>query len=242
MSLVDQFWYAWPWMGLGMAVVMLVLLFGTNLLRSNGGHRWLDPVWLAWCAMPVYLVHQFEEYACNMADGSYLIIDQVFVNAGSVMDLSSLPLAYFPLVNIALVWVGVPLSAWICRRNPVIGLAPYGFILVNGLMHCMGMLTGAIPIELNPGFWTGTFVFLPMVALVIYATVREKFMSGGALAVALVAGALAHAMLGAGYGVCAVAGPVACLILGAFAGVSSIVFAWHGCKIFKVRYTAPSGD
>ena len=58
------------------------------------------------------------------------------------MDLSNLPLAYFPLVNIALVWMGVPLSAWICRRNPVIGLAPYGFILVNGLMHCLGTLVG----------------------------------------------------------------------------------------------------
>ena len=239
MNLAEQFFYAWPWMGLGMAAIMLVLLFGTDLLRSNSGKRWLDPVWLAWCAMPAYLVHQFEEYALNMVDGSFLIIDQVFANAGSVMDLSNLPLAYFPLVNIALVWIGVPLSAWICRRNPVIGLAPYGFILAHGLMHCLGTLSGMMPLSLNPGFWTGTFLFLPLVALVIYATVRVKFMSGGALAVALVSGAIAHALLGAGYAASAVGGPAACLILGAFAGVSSILFAWLGCKLFKVRYESP---
>ena len=124
MDLAEQFWYAWPWMGLGAAVVMAVLLFCTDLLRSDGGRRWLDPVWLAWLAVPIYLLHQFEEYACNLADGEYLIIGQVFANAGGIMDLSQLPLAFFPEVNILLVWVAVPISAYLCRRNPVIGLAP----------------------------------------------------------------------------------------------------------------------
>lgn len=236
MSIVDQFWFSWPWMGLGMAVIMLFLLFGTNLLRSRKCSRWLDPQWLAWLAMPVYLIHQFEEYACHRVGDGYLIIDQVFQNTQGVLDLSSLPMAYFPEVNIALVWVGVPLSAFLCRWNPVIGLAPYGFILVNGLMHCVGTLSGMMPIEGNPGYWTGTFVFLPLVGLVIYATVKEKFMSGGALAVALVAGALAHVILGGGYAAAALGGPAAAIIVGGFAGVSSIVLAWLGCKIFHVRY------
>lgn len=237
--MAEQFWIAWPWMGLGMAVIMLVLLFGTNVLRSKSstGSRWLDPQWLAWAAMPAYLIHQFEEYACNTIDGGYVIINQVFTNTQGVLDLSNLPLVYFPEVNICLVWFAVPLSAFLCHWNPVIGLAPYGFILVNGLMHCLGTLSGAMPVEANPGFWTGTFIFLPLVAVVIYATVKKKFMSGGALAVALVSGILAHAMLGAAYGVTAVGGGIAALIVGAFAGFSSILFAWLGCKIFPVRYT-----
>lgn len=240
MPVTEAFFYAWPWMGLGMAVIMLVLLFGTNLLRSNTGSRWLDPVWLAWVAMPAYLIHQFEEYACNFVDGSFVIIDQVFVNAGAMVDLSNLPLAYFPEVNIALVWVGVPICAFLSRKNPVIGLAPYGFILVNGLMHCMGTLTGMMPLELNPGFWTGIFVFLPLACIVIYASIKKKIMSGGALAVSLVAGVLAHGLLGAGYAVCAVGGPVACLVLGCFAGISPAIFAWLGCLIFHARYAVPA--
>lgn len=191
--------------------------------------------------MPAYLLHQFEEYCLNLtSDGTYVIIDQVFANAGSILDLSTLPMAYFPLVNIALVWVGVPICAFLARRNPVIGLAPYGFILVNGLMHCLGSLSGMMPIESNPGFWTGTFVFLLLVALVVYATLKRRFMSGGALAVSFAAGFLAHGMLGVGYIVCAVVGPAACLALGCFAGVSPAIFAWLGCKLFHVRYAVPA--
>lgn len=240
MSLVEQFWVAWPWMGLGMACVMLVLLFGTNLLRSREGSRWLDPQWLAWVVMPVYLIHQFEEYALNMTGSdSFLIIGQVFANAGNVMDLSNLPLAYFPEVNVVFVWFGVPLAAFLCRWNPVIGLSPYGLLLVNGLMHCLGTLSGAMPLEANPGFWTGTFVFLPLFAVVVYAAVKVKFMSGAGLAISLVSGVLAHVMLGAGYAAAAFGEPVAALALGCFTGFSSIVFAWLGCLIFKPRFERP---
>ena len=128
MSMADVFWYAWPWVGLGMGIVMLVLLFATDLMRESDAPRWRDPYWLAWAAMPAYLVHQFEEYALNIVDGHYVIVEQVFVNAGSVMDLSALPMFHFPLVNIALVWAGVPLAAWLGARlkNPVVALSPYG--------------------------------------------------------------------------------------------------------------------
>lgn len=240
MGLLDQFWYAWPWMGLGAAIVMVILLFCTSLLRSNDGARWLDPVWLAWLAVPVYLIHQFEEYGCNLIDGEYLIIKQVFGNAGRIIDLSQLPLAFFPEVNILLVWVAVPISACLCRQNPVIGLAPYGFILVNGLMHSLGSLSGMMPIALNPGFWTGTFVFLPLVALVVYATFKRKFMSGGALAVALVSGAISHVFFASGYFVSAIAGGAAALVVGGIGVFSSILFAWLGCKLFHVRYASPT--
>lgn len=242
MSLVEQFWYTWPWMGLGAAIVMVILLFCTNLLRSNSGARWLDPVWLAWLAMPVYLVHQFEEYTCNLVDGEYLIIEQVFANAGSIIDLGQLPMAFFPEVNILLVWVAVPISAYLCRRNPVIGLAPYGFILVNGLMHSLGTLSGMMPIALNPGFWTGTFVFLPLVVLVIYATFKKKFMTGGALAVALVAGAISHVFFASGYFVSAFAGGTAALVVGGIGVFSSMIFAWLGCKLFHVKYIPPKDE
>lgn len=242
MDTSHAFWYAWPWMGLGMAIVVLVLLFGTNALRSNQGRRWLDPVWLAWAAMPLYLIHQFEEYACNIVDGEYLIITQVFANAGSIFDLSNLPMAYFPAVNIGLAWIAVPLAACACRKNPVVGLAPYGFVLVNGLMHCVGTLAGLMPIAANPGFWTGTFLFLPMTALVIYTTFKEKFMSGGALVVSIVSGFLGHVLLGAGYAASALGGPLAALCVGVLAVFAPLFFAWLGCKAFPVRYAGCGSD
>jgi len=237
MSIAEAFWYAWPWVGLGMGIVMLVLLFATDLLRGSDAPRVRDPYWLAWASMPAYLVHQFEEYALNIANGDYVIVEQVFVNAGSIMDLSALPMFHFPLVNIALVWAGVPLAAWLGARlkNPVVALSPYGFILVNGLMHLAMTAARSVPVALNPGFFTGTFVFLPLAALTIAVCVRGRFMHGGGIAAFLVAGAIAHGLLGAGYAMSGVGGAMGVATLDLLAGLSPAFLAWAFCKLFKVK-------
>ncbi|MBQ9004544.1 MAG: HXXEE domain-containing protein, partial [Eggerthellaceae bacterium] len=162
MNIADAFWHAWPWVGLGMGIVMLVLLFATDLLRATGCPRWRDPYWLAWAAMPAYLVHQFEEYALNVVDGNYVIIEQVFSTVSGILDLSALPMLHVPLVNIALVWFGVPLAAWLGTRidNPAVAHSPYGFILVIGHLHFAMTAVRGVPVPLNPGFFTGTLVFL----------------------------------------------------------------------------------
>lgn len=242
MSMADVFWYAWPWVGLGMGIVMLVLLFATDLLRGSDAPRVRDPYWLAWAAMPAYLVHQFEEYALNIADGNYVIVEQVFVNAGGIMDLSALPLFHFPLVNIALVWAGVPLGAWLGARlrNPVVALSPYGFILVNGLIHFAMTVVRGVPVALNPGFFTGTLLFLPLVAVVIVACARGGLVRGGGIAAFLVAGAITHVLLGAGYAMSAVGGSAGVAVLDLLAGLSPALLAWAFCGMFKVKL--PGGD
>jgi hypothetical protein len=239
MTLLDQFWYAWPWMGLGGAAVLLILLFGTDLLRSGEGPRRRDPVWLAWAAVEMYLLHQFEEYGLHVTDGQYDIVTQV--TTMGLFDLSDLPMAHFPAGNIVLVWVGMALAAWLCRRNPVIGLAPYGFIMVNGLMHVVQTVALGIAPADNPGFFTGAFLFLPVTALVIYACVKGDFMDGRGLAVALGAGVLSHLLLGAAYALCAALGGAAVLAFDVAVSFGFVVFGWLGCKAFrpKVRALGP---
>ena len=241
MGIVEQFWWAWPWMGLGMAVVMLVLLFGTDLLHGMDAPRWRDPYWLAWLAMPAYLVHQFEEYPLHITDGQYDIVSTVL--AIPVFDLSQLPMAHFPMVNIALVWVGVPLAAWLGRRmgNPVVALAPFGFLLLNGFVHVAQAVSGMMPAPVNPGFFTGAFVFLPLVALAIVVCVRGDFMDGKGLAIALVSGAIGHILLGVAYALCSATGPAFVLCFDVLAGLAPMLLALLFCRIFKVRIPG-SGD
>lgn len=237
MDFAQECWYGWPWIGLGMAAVVLVLMFGTNLLRSTTTARWRDPYWLAWAAFPAYLAHQFEEYSLHITDGQFDIVSQVFVNAGSVMNLSNLPMLHFPLVNITLVWIGVPLAAWLGRKldNPVVALSPYGFVLVNGLVHCLGTVSGAISVTGNPGFFTGSLVFLPLCALVIFECMRGPYMRGGGLALTLGSGAIAHGLVGAAYALSA-AGPAMVIAFDVLAGIAPVLLAYAGCRLFKVRY------
>ena len=57
----------WPWLGLGMSVALLALLFATNVFRSDRGiSRWRDPVLLAWLAPAAYMLHQTEEYGVTL--------------------------------------------------------------------------------------------------------------------------------------------------------------------------------
>ena len=45
----SYFFNIWPWMGLGAAVVVLILLFCTDWLRGDTAKsRWRDPFWLGW--------------------------------------------------------------------------------------------------------------------------------------------------------------------------------------------------
>lgn len=232
MSVLDQFWFAWPWMGLGIAVVMVVLLFGTDLLRGGDLPRWRDPVWLAWCAMPAYLVHQFEEYALHITDGQFDIIQAV--GSTGIIDLSTFPMAHFPLVNLALVWFAVPLAAYLGKRlnNPVVGLAPYGFILANGLLHVGQALTGMASVANNPGFFTGLLVFLPLSALVILTGLKYRFLSGKGLAIALASGVLGHVLLGGAYVTAAIAGPVGVITFDLLAAFAPILLALLGTRLF----------
>ena len=58
------FYTVWPFIGVGGAIVMVAILLMTDTFRGNTTvSRWRDPVWLAWLAVPLYWVHQLEEYS-----------------------------------------------------------------------------------------------------------------------------------------------------------------------------------
>src|SRR5687767_5582946 len=65
-SILQTHWFytVWPFIGVGGAIVMVAILLVTDTFRGNTmTSRWRDPVWLAWIAVPLYWIHQFEEYS-----------------------------------------------------------------------------------------------------------------------------------------------------------------------------------
>lgn len=53
----NSFDFGWSWMELGVGIVLFILLFATDIFRSNNESRLKDPRWLSWLLVPVYLVH-----------------------------------------------------------------------------------------------------------------------------------------------------------------------------------------
>ncbi len=239
---MNDFDIGWPWMGLGAAVVLLVLMLGTDTMRSRAsGSRWWDPTWLAWLGVPLYLVHQFEEYPLHFiaARGSYEIVEGVCKAQGYDLHPNCpIPLSHFPVVNIALVWAAAPVAAWLCRRNPVVGLTYYGFILANGLLH---VVTGAIadggPLS-SPGFVTGALLFVPSAIWVSYVSVKSGLMTKSALALSLGGGIAGHVALVGAYWFVRVGGTPGILAADVVTAFVPILIAGVGSKLMGLAPTS----
>jgi hypothetical protein len=98
---------------------MVAILLMTDTFRGNTTvSRWRDLVWLAWLAVPLYWLHQLEEYSLPVIGLNYSLPDMVCKNFGfEPYPACPILLPFYPLVNIALMWLGAPLAAYLSRRN-----------------------------------------------------------------------------------------------------------------------------
>ena len=235
MGLSEVAYLAWPWAGLGGAVVLFIVLFATDWLRSRDDvGRWRDPAWLAWLPMPVYLCHVFEEYGMHVTGGQFDLV-RSFVDTGIGTRFGGLPDAIFPEINIAIIFVAFPIAAWLGRKNPVIGLMSYGFMLVNGLTHIAGTVALGGGLLAQPGNVTGLLCFIPLFAWFVYASVKGDFMDGKGLACAIVAGVVQHLGVFSVYAVNLAAGNVAAMAWTPFMAFLGIAVAWLLTKAVKPK-------
>jgi hypothetical protein len=185
---------AFPWIGLVGALVLLALLFGSKLLRSDpASPRWRDVGWLSWMAAVVYLLHNVEEYGVDL-------LGQRHAFPAALCALLRLPPypdcpihpSFFLAVNIPLFWVVGPIAALLGRRHPLIGLSLYSVIGINGLIHVLSaVLTGSY----NPGLLTAVALFLPLSAWVGHACFGRNGLRYKAMALLVVWGIALHVIL-----------------------------------------------
>jgi hypothetical protein len=185
---------AWPWIGLGFAVVLGILL-ATGLLRSDRTvPRWRDLRWLSFLAVAVYLVHNVEEYGIA-ADGTlHAFPDSLCALLGQPgYPGCGIPPAFFLAVNLPLVWIAGPLAALLSTRFPLAGLTLWGVIGINAIVH---IVPAIVQRQYDPGLLTAIVLFLPLTAMTAVAALgRRGPYRRRAGAVLLAAGVLMHAVL-----------------------------------------------
>lgn len=159
-----------PWIGLAIAAPLLVLLFTTNVLRSDPGvSRWRDLTWLSWAGSTAYLLHNVEEYGIDLLGQTYAFPTFLCGMFGfhAIYPTCPVPPQVFTAVNVPMFWLAGPIAALMSRRHPVVGLTIYSVISVNMMTHIVqGVVSGTF---YNPGFLTALILFLPLTAWVIYA-------------------------------------------------------------------------
>jgi hypothetical protein len=236
----NWFYTVWPFIGIGGVLVIIPILLLTDTFRSDRTvSRWRDAVWLAWLAAPLYWIHQFEEYSLPTLGLDYSIQEMICEKIGfPPYPDCPIPLAFYPLVNIALMWVGAPLAAYLCKRNVLIGLSFWGLLFANGLVHSMG---GVVEGVYNTGLLSGAILFVPLSIWVLYACAIRGPYSGKVVGVAFAAGAITHVLLFSGYGMykAGVFGNQGLLIFAAIIGVAPIIVAALVSRFFKVESLRP---
>ena len=166
---------AFPWIGLAGAIVLLVLLFATDTLRSDRSvSRWRDLTWLSWAGATAYLLHNVEEYGIDLLGQTYAFPKLFCGMFGfhATYPTCPVPPQVFTAVNVPMFWLAAPVAALMSKRHPVVGLTIYSVISVNMLTHIVqGVASGTF---YNPGFLTAVVLFLPLTAWMI----RAMFVTG----------------------------------------------------------------
>jgi hypothetical protein len=184
----------WCWIGLAMSAALLVLLFATDIFRSQPGmSRWRDPVWLAWLAPASYMIHQFEEYGID-AFGQRFAFPDVLCAAVSMppYPACSLPEAVFVGINIPVIWGAGLVCALMSRRHRFVGLGLYAIHFTNALSHIgVAIASGSY----NPGALTATLILLPLSLWVFYACFGPGRMRRWGVGVIVAAGAIFSVIL-----------------------------------------------
>jgi hypothetical protein len=183
----------WPWIGIGAAGLLFVLLC-TNALRSDRTvTRWGDMVWLTWAGCFVYLVHQFEEHGIDATGHAYAFRGFLCAAVGYAdPEACPVPLSFITTVNVAAVWIAAPLSALLAARWPVIGLSFFAIPAVNIFAHAgPAILSG----RYNPGLLSALVLFLPLCLLVFAVAVSRYQLGFRSIFATLVAGIALHIAL-----------------------------------------------
>ena len=235
-NFVTKFDFAWSWMGLGISMVFFVLLFFTDILRNDLNRpRWQDAGWFAWVAAPMYMLHQFEEYALyyDVKTLHHPFADMICQKIGyGAYPECPIPVQHYWIVNIIL-WLMAMLGAWkFYKTNPMVALAPYGLILSNGLLHIGGWLASgnSIYYYASGGTMTSIALFIPVTILMIRACVKWNVMSGWAITATLIAGLIGHLILFGAYASLDAGGVVALYIFDFLAMTSPLLLTWLASK------------
>lgn len=188
-----SFTFGWPYIGLGLAALLLLALAFADLRGDRRLPRVRDPVWLAFAATAAYLVHQFEEHGID-AEGAHYAFLGTLCSTFGYADAASCPIppAFITAVNIPVIWLAGPAYALLGRRWPALALAFFSVPAVNALAHIVpALVEGAY----NPGLATAVLVFLPLSLWAFRVALATPGLGRRAVIATLAGGVALHAVL-----------------------------------------------
>lgn len=178
----------WPWLGLGLALVALVV----GVVRGGGWLR--DPRRLVWLGLPLYMLHQFEEHGIDLTGRRYAFQASLCHTIGHQGPLATCAATegFIFAVNVGSVWIAMSVAGVAGPKRATFTLAALGIPVVNAVAHIVpAVRTGTY----NPGLATAVLLFLPVCALLARELLRTGLVTRRELVLVPLAGVGVHAVL-----------------------------------------------
>lgn len=183
----------WPWIGLGLAVILLLGLTFGDMRGDRTVPRTRDMVWLAWAATAAYLLHQFEEHGIDAAGVPYAFRGALCMRFGFANATACpIPESFITAVNIPAVWIAGPIAALLGRRWPAIALSYFSVPAVNAFAHIGPALAAG---DYNPGLLTAVLLFLPLSLWALRIALRRPDLGWRIVTATIGGGIVIHAVL-----------------------------------------------
>lgn len=187
------FSHLWPWIGLGLAALLLTALASGDLRADRTRPRTRDLACLVWAATAAYLLHQFEEHGVDARGAAYAFRAELCGIVGYPdAAVCPAPEAFITAVNLPLVWLAGPIAALLARRWPAMAVGYLGVPAVNALVHLGPALAGG---GYNPGLLTAVLLFLPLSFQAVRLALSRPDLGWRVAVGALAGGVVAHAVL-----------------------------------------------
>lgn len=193
-ALIDAVYYGWPYAGLVLAAGILAVIFlGPSPAGQPYAVRFRDPAWLVWAAVPMYMLHQFEEHGIDLLGRHYHFMPELCATLGHT-DLATCPgdPSFILAVNVTLVWVAGPLSGVLARQRAYLGATFLCTPVINAIAH---IVPGLLKAQYNPGLLTSVVLFVPFCAYTLHQLRRQGVLDGPRLASIPILGVVLHAVL-----------------------------------------------
>jgi len=175
-----EFWFKhWPKAGLIAAAFILLLLF-LNSKAQIGSFEWLY-----WLSLPLYMIHQFEEYV--YPGGFKEELNKVLLNENSSSEILTDKAAL--VVNIGFIWILTPVLIVLGAISIVFPVILMTLVAFNGFIHLVVSIRFK---RYNPGLIASLIFNIPLGLYVLIGLSLNSMATGFELFIGIIIGLILH--------------------------------------------------
>ena len=175
-----KFWFKdWPKAGLIAAVFILLLLF-LNSKASIGSFEWFY-----WLSLPLYMIHQFEEYVYpgGFKEELNKVLLKENVSSEILTDKAAL------VVNIGFIWILTPVLIVLGAISIIFPVILMTLVAFNGFIHLVVSIRFK---RYNPGLIASLIFNIPLGVYVLIGLSLNSLVSGIELLIGIIIGLILH--------------------------------------------------